>query len=42
MAKVPQLDPSQIDDLLLGCGLPGGPQGYNMGRIVARCAPREK
>ena len=21
MAKVPQLDPSQIDDLLLGCGL---------------------
>src|SRR5258708_25970100 len=35
MAKVPQLDPSQIDDLLLGCGLPGGPQGYNMGRVVA-------
>ncbi|HXA58884.1 MAG TPA: acetyl-CoA C-acetyltransferase [Streptosporangiaceae bacterium] len=35
MAKVPQLDPSQIDDLLLGCGLPGGPQGYNMGRVVS-------
>ncbi|MFI0410206.1 acetyl-CoA C-acetyltransferase [Actinomadura sp. 3N508] len=35
MAKVPQLDPSQIDDLLLGCGLPGGEQGYNMGRVVA-------
>ncbi|MFD0851764.1 acetyl-CoA C-acyltransferase, partial [Actinomadura adrarensis] len=35
MAKVPQLDPSQIDDLLLGCGLPGGEQGYNMARVVA-------
>jgi acetyl-CoA C-acetyltransferase len=35
MAKVPQLDPSQIDDLLLGCGLPGGEQGYNMGRVVS-------
>ncbi|MGK5558207.1 acetyl-CoA C-acetyltransferase [Actinomadura kijaniata] len=35
MAKVPQLDPSQVDDLLLGCGLPGGEQGYNMGRVVA-------
>ncbi|XVQ12564.1 acetyl-CoA C-acetyltransferase [Spirillospora sp. CA-255316] len=33
--KVPQLDPSQIDDLLLGCGLPGGEQGYNMARVVA-------
>ncbi|WP_242900926.1 acetyl-CoA C-acetyltransferase [Actinomadura terrae] len=35
MAKVPQLDPAEIDDLLLGCGLPGGEQGYNMGRVVA-------
>src|SRR5947208_1556105 len=33
--KVPALDPKDIDDLLLGCGLPGGEQGYNMGRIVA-------
>ena len=33
--KVPQLDPAQIDDLLLGCGLPGGEQGYNMARVVA-------
>ncbi|ROO82771.1 acetyl-CoA C-acetyltransferase [Actinocorallia herbida] len=33
--KVPQLDPNTIDDLLLGCGLPGGRQGYNMGRVVA-------
>jgi acetyl-CoA C-acetyltransferase len=35
LAKVPQLDPREIDDLMLGCGLPGGEQGYNMGRIVA-------
>ncbi|RVW06190.1 acetyl-CoA C-acetyltransferase [Rhodococcus spongiicola] len=33
--KVPELDPSEIDDLLLGCGLPGGKAGFNMGRIVA-------
>ena len=33
--KVPALDPRDIDDLMLGCGLPGGEQGYNMGRIVA-------
>jgi acetyl-CoA C-acetyltransferase len=33
--QVPQLDPTDIDDLMLGCGLPGGEQGYNMGRIVA-------
>jgi acetyl-CoA C-acetyltransferase len=35
LAKVPQLDPHDIDDLLLGCGLPGGEQGYNLARIVA-------
>jgi len=33
--KVPELDPADIDDLMLGCGLPGGEQGYNMGRVVA-------
>jgi acetyl-CoA C-acetyltransferase len=33
--KVPQLDPAQIDDLMLGCGLPGGEQGFNMGRVVS-------
>jgi acetyl-CoA C-acetyltransferase len=33
--KVPQLDPAQIDDLMLGCGLPGGEQGFNMARVVA-------
>ncbi|MGW8765336.1 acetyl-CoA C-acetyltransferase [Streptomyces sp. NPDC055815] len=35
LAKVPELDPRDIDDLMLGCGLPGGEQGNNLGRIVA-------
>ena len=35
LAKVPQLDPASIDDLMLGCGLPGGEQGFNMARSVA-------
>jgi acetyl-CoA C-acetyltransferase len=35
LGKVPQLDPTTLDDLYLGCGLPGGEQGFNMGRVVA-------
>ncbi|MER5375202.1 acetyl-CoA C-acetyltransferase [Streptomyces sp. NPDC002553] len=35
LAKIPELDPRDIDDLMLGCGLPGGQQGHNLGRIVA-------
>ena len=38
LAKVPQLDPRTIDDIMLGCGLPGGEQGYNMGRVPSRPA----
>ncbi|MCC7077051.1 MAG: acetyl-CoA C-acetyltransferase [Acidimicrobiia bacterium] len=33
--KVPELDRTEIEDLVLGCGLPGGEQGYNMARVVA-------
>ena len=33
--RLPELDPADIDDLYLGCGLPGGESGFNMGRIVA-------
>ena len=33
--KVPGLDPKDIDDLYLGCGLPGGESGFNMARIVS-------
>jgi len=35
LEKIPELDPADIDDLYLGCGLPGGESGFNMGRIVA-------
>ena len=33
--KVPALDPHTVDDLMLGCGLPGGEQGFNLARVVA-------
>jgi acetyl-CoA C-acetyltransferase len=32
--KIPDLDPATIEDLLLGCGLPGGESGNNMARVV--------
>jgi acetyl-CoA C-acetyltransferase len=32
--KVPALDARDLDDLMLGCGLPGGEQGFNMARVV--------
>ena len=35
LAKIPQLDPRDIDDLMLGCGSPAGKQGYNLARVVA-------
>lgn len=35
LAQVPELDPTTVDDLMLGCGLPGGEQGFNMARVVA-------
>jgi len=33
--KIPALDPKDIDDLMLGCGLPGGEQGHNLARTIA-------
>ncbi len=35
LRKVPALDPATIDDLMCGCGLPGGEQGFNLGRAIA-------
>jgi acetyl-CoA C-acetyltransferase len=35
MAKVPALTPDRLDDVHLGCGLPGGEHGFNMARVVA-------
>ncbi|PZS20435.1 MAG: acetyl-CoA C-acetyltransferase [Pseudonocardiales bacterium] len=33
--KVPELDPREIDDLMMGCGQPGGEGGFNIARITA-------
>jgi acetyl-CoA C-acetyltransferase len=33
--KVPALDPRDIDDLMMGCGQPGGESGFNVARVVA-------
>ncbi len=38
LAKVPQLDPNQIDDLLMGCGQPAGEAGVNVARVTALLA----
>jgi acetyl-CoA C-acetyltransferase len=35
LQKVPELEPTDIDDLMVGCGLPGGEQGFNLARVVA-------
>lgn len=35
MEKVPQVDPSLVEDLMLGCAQPAGEQGYNLARVVA-------
>jgi acetyl-CoA acyltransferase len=38
LAKVPALDPKEVDDLVLGCAMPEGEQGLNMARIVGLLA----
>lgn len=35
LAKVPQLDPHTVEDLLLGCGQPAGEAGFNIARVSA-------
>ncbi|HVO23222.1 MAG TPA: acetyl-CoA C-acyltransferase [Candidatus Margulisiibacteriota bacterium] len=35
LKKVPQLDPAEIEDVVMGTGFPEGPQGFNVGRNVA-------
>lgn len=35
LGKTPQLDPQEIEDLLVGCGFPEGPQGMNVARVAA-------
>ena len=35
MEKVPQVEPSMVEDLLVGCGQPAGESGMNIARVVA-------
>jgi acetyl-CoA C-acetyltransferase len=35
LEMVPELDRADIEDLICGCGLPGGEQGHNIGRVVS-------
>jgi len=35
LAKVPGLNPADIEDVILGCAMPEGPQGMNVARIAA-------
>ncbi len=35
LARVPKLDPADIDDVIIGCAMPEGQQGLNMARVIA-------
>ncbi|MFA4974612.1 MAG: thiolase family protein, partial [bacterium] len=35
LARVPGLDPSAIEDVLIGCAMPEGEQGYNVSRNIS-------
>ena len=41
LEKVPQLRPSDVEDVLLGCGQPAGEAGYNIARVAAILAGLE-
>ncbi len=38
LRKTPQLDPEEIEDVVLGCAQPHGPQGSNIARVAALLA----
>ena len=38
LRKTPQLDPKEVEDVVIGCGTPQGPQGHNIARIAAMLA----
>jgi acetyl-CoA C-acetyltransferase len=38
MAKLPAVQPSDVEDLIMGCGQPAGEAGFNIGRVVAGLA----
>src|SRR5438552_2950385 len=35
LGKVPQLDPKEVADVIMGCGQPHGAQGHNIARVAA-------
>ncbi|HEV2426845.1 MAG TPA: acetyl-CoA C-acetyltransferase [Acidimicrobiales bacterium] len=35
LAKVPEVDPHSVEDLLVGCGQPSGESGFNVARVSA-------
>src|ERR1700734_1536403 len=38
LAKLPQLDPQSVEDLIVGCGQPAGESGFNIARVAALLA----
>jgi acetyl-CoA C-acetyltransferase len=38
LAKLPQVEPALVEDLILGCAQPAGEAGYNLARVVALLA----
>ena len=38
LARIPQIDPAQIDDIILGCAMPEGEQGLNVARLAGLLA----
>src|SRR6185295_2178863 len=35
LARVPQLDAAEVEDVIIGCGQPHGPAGHNVARVAA-------
>src|ERR671916_1761823 len=35
LAATPRLDPAEVEEVILGCGQPHGPQGHNIARVAA-------
>ena len=38
MAKVPEVTPDMVEDVIMGCGQPAGEAGFNIGRVAALLA----
>jgi acetyl-CoA C-acetyltransferase len=38
LAKLPELDPQSVEDLIVGCGQPAGESGFNIARVAALLA----